>query len=256
MKQPNLNQKDHVDNKTEATVNNELLEIAGLEADAVLKLLKTQSTGLSEGEASSRIKQTGLNEIAREKRQSVLMHLLSNLKNPLVILLAVLAAISYLTGDIRATIIISLMVLLGVVLRFSQELRADHAAEKIKAMVSNKATVIRDSQEKEIPLKMLVPGDIVRLSAGDMTPADVRLLSVKDLFLNQVALTGEALPVEKLAGPAPKDVLNPLEIGNLCFFRLKHRERHRFGCCHPYRRKNSLWFSGSQSSRPTDLDQF
>jgi Mg2+-importing ATPase len=102
-------------------------------------------------------------------------------------------------------------------LRFYQEMRADNAAEKLKAMVSNTATVMRDGKEKEVSLKMLVPGDIVLLAAGDMVPADVRVLSAKDLFLNQASLTGEALPVEKKAAPASADVQNPLDLPNLCF---------------------------------------
>ncbi len=124
-----------------------------------------------------------------------------NLKNPLVLLLMVLGVLSFLTGDLRATVVIFVMVVLGVVLRFFQEMRADTAAQKLKAMVSNTATLVRDGKEAEASLKMLVPGDIVRLAAGDMVPADARVLSAKDLFLNQSALTGEALPVEKKAGP-------------------------------------------------------
>ena len=98
------------------------------------------------------------------------------MKNPLVILLTALGVLSFLTGDQRATVVIFVMVLLGVVLRFVQEMRADHAAEKLQAMVSNTATVVREGKESELSLKMLVPGDIVRLAAGDMVPADVRVL--------------------------------------------------------------------------------
>jgi Mg2+-importing ATPase len=195
----------------------ELLEKARADTDTVLKELGSQLGGLSGAEADSRLKQVGTNEIAREKRQSVLMRLLSNIKNPLVLLLVALGVLSYLTGDLRATAVIFVMVVLGVVLRFFQEMRADNAAEKLKAMVSNKATLVRDGKEEEVPLKMLVPGDIIRLAAGDMVPADVRVLSAKDLFLNQAALTGEALPVEKKAAPATTDVQNPLDLPNLCF---------------------------------------
>jgi len=195
----------------------ELLEKARADSDTVLKELGSQLGGLSGAEADSRLKRVGANEIAREKRQSVLMRLLSNVKNPLVLLLVALGVISYLTGDLRATVVIFVMVVLGVVLRFFQELRADNAAEKLQAMVSNTATLVRDGKEEEVSLKLLVPGDIIRLAAGDMVPADVRVLSSKDLFLNQAALTGEALPVEKKAAPAPADVQNPLELPNLCF---------------------------------------
>jgi Mg2+-importing ATPase len=193
------------------------LEKARADADAVLKELGSQPGGLSEAEAAGRLKQVGTNEIAREKRQSILMRLLSNIRNPLVLLLLALGVLSYLTGDLRAMVVIFVMVILGVVLRFFQEMRADNAAEKLKAMVSNTATLVRDGKEAEVSLKMLVPGDIIRLAAGDMVPADVRVLSAKDLFLNQAALTGEALPVEKKAVPASADVQNPLDLPNLCF---------------------------------------
>jgi len=197
--------------------SDQLLAMARTDTDAVLKELKTQLSGLSTAEAASRSKQYGLNEIAREKRPSALMRLLSNVKNPLVILLVALGVVSFLTGDLRATVVIFVMVLLGVVLRFFQELRADNAAEKLKAMVTTTATVVRDDKDEEVPLKLLVPGDIIRLAAGDMTPADVRVLIAKDLFLNQAALTGESLPVEKKANLAPIDLQNLLELPNICF---------------------------------------
>jgi Mg2+-importing ATPase len=195
----------------------QLLKQARAETDTVLQELGSQLGGLSQAQADSRLKQVGTNEIAREKRQSALMRLLSNIKNPLVLLLTALGVLSYLTGDHRATVVIFVMVLLGVVLRFFQEMRADHAAEKLQAMVSNTATLVRGGKEQEVSLKMLVPGDIIRLGAGDMVPADVRVLSAKDLFLNQMALTGEALPVEKKAAPASADVKNPLELPNIGF---------------------------------------
>ena len=201
----------------EATISTELLAMARADAATVLQELASRLEGLSRAEADVRLKQVGPNEIAREKRPSPLMRLLDNIKNPLVILLVALGVISFLTGDLRAMVVILVMVVLGVVLRFFQEMRADNAAEKLKAMVSNTATVVRGGAEAEIPLKLLAPGDIIHLAAGDMVPADVRLLSAKDLFLNQAALTGEALPVERKAAPAPADVENPLDLPNLCF---------------------------------------
>ncbi len=201
----------------EAIVSDQLLEKARADTATVLKELASQLNGLSQAEADVRVKQIGLNEIAREKRQSAWLRLWDNVKNPLVILLTALGVLSYLTGDLRAMVVIFVMVLLGVVLRFYQEMRADNAAEKLEAMVSNTATVVRDGQEEEVALKMLAPGDIIRLAAGDMVPADVRVLSAKDLFLNQAALTGESLPVERKAAPTPADVQNPLELPNICF---------------------------------------
>ena len=195
----------------------ELLKRARVNVDIVLKQLDSRLVGLSEAEANSRLKQVGPNEIVRQKRQSGLMRLLGNVRNPLVLLLVALGVLSFLTGDHRATVVIFVMVVLGVVLRFFQELRADNAAAKLQAMVGNTATAARDGKDQEVPLKMLVPGDIIRLAAGDMVPADVRVLSAKDLFLNQAALTGEALPVERKASPAAAEIQNPLELSNLCF---------------------------------------
>ena len=201
----------------EAEVSADLLEKSSQSIDTVLLELETRTDGLSQSEADSRLKKYGPNEVAREKRQSGLMRLLSNVKNPLVILLTALGIISFLTGDMRATVVIFIMVLLGVVLRFYQEMRADNAAEKLKAMVSSTATVVRNGKESEVPLKFLVPGDIIRLSAGDLVPGDVRVLLAKDLFLNQSALTGESLPVEKKAASVSGDIQNPLDLPNICF---------------------------------------
>jgi Mg2+-importing ATPase len=195
----------------------QLLEKARAENDVVLTELGSRIDGLSPAEADDRLKEFGPNEIAREKGRSAWMRLLDNFRNPLVLLLVALAVLSYLTGDLRATVVIFVMVLLGVVLRFFQEMRADSAAAKLRAMVSNTATVVRDGKPMEVPLRSLVPGDIIRLAVGDMVPADVRILSAKDLFLNQAALTGEALPVEKKAGPAPAGSENPLDLPNICF---------------------------------------
>jgi Mg2+-importing ATPase len=200
-----------------AGVSTELLEKAHCDAATALAELDSRPAGLSAAEADARLKAVGPNEIAREKRLSGLMRLLNAVKNPLVILLTALGVLSYVTGDVRAMLVIFVMVLLGVVLRFFQEMRADHAAEKLKAMVSSTATVVRDGKDEEAPLKTLVPGDVVRLAAGDMVPADVRVLSAKDLFLNQSALTGEALPIEKKATPETATAGNPLELCNLCF---------------------------------------
>ena len=207
----------HLTGESVAHVSDELLEKARANTETVLREIESRLNGLTQAEADSRLKQYGLNEIARERRQSALMRLLSNIKNPLVLLLTALGVLSYLTGDVRATAVIFVMVILGVVLRFYQEIRADNAAEKLKAMVSNTATLVRDGKEAELPLKMLVPGDIIRLAAGDMVPADVRVLSAKDLFLNQSTLTGESLPVERKADTASVDGQNPLELPNICF---------------------------------------
>jgi P-type Mg2+ transporter len=207
----------HVPGGNGAPDPGQLLEAARADAGTVLTGLVSQAGGLSTQEAVARLKRFGTNEIARGKRQSAATRLLGNIKNPLVLLLVALGVLSFLTGDLRATAVIFVMVVLGVVLRFSQETRADNAAEALRAMVSNTATVVRDGKEAELSPTLLVQGDVVRLAAGDMVPADVRVLSAKDLFLNQATLTGEALPVERKADPAPVGVENPLDLPNLCF---------------------------------------
>jgi Mg2+-importing ATPase len=194
-----------------------LIELARADEAALLQTLHSQSSGLAAADAGARLQQDGPNEIAREKRRPAIVRLLLNVKNPLVVLLSVLAFISFLTGDISGTLVILTMVVLGVALRFVQETRADHAAEKLRAMVRNTATVIRDGRDQEVPLSVVVRGDVVRLAAGDMVPADVRLLTAKDLFVNQAALTGEALPVEKHPGTALADVSNPFDLPNVAF---------------------------------------
>jgi len=198
-------------------VSQRLIDSARLAPEELYRLLESGPNGLTAEEVEDRRRRYGPNEVAREKKRSLPARLLDNVKNPLVILLAVLGTISFLTGDIRATAVIGVMVVLGVVLRFFQELRADNAAEKLRAMVKTTATVLHGGERHEIPLQELVPGDIVYLSAGDMVPADVRILTAKDLFVNQAALTGESMPAEKSAVLPLDSVNNPIEMEDLGF---------------------------------------
>jgi Mg2+-importing ATPase len=183
----------------------------------VLQLLGTSLTGLTEEEAAARLEQYGPNEVGREKHEGWPQRLYIASRNPLVILLTILATLSFATGDFRAGVVMLLMVVLGVSLRFVQETKANTAAAKLKAMISVTATVVRDGQPKEIALQHLVPGDIVKLSAGDMVPGDVRLLSAKDLFLIQATLTGESMPVEKTDACDLRPNVSAIERSNTCF---------------------------------------
>ncbi len=198
-------------------VSEKLTESARLSAEDLYRALETGPNGLTGGEVEARRRRFGTNEVAREKKRSLPARFWGNVKNPLVLLLAALGAISFATGDLRATAIIGIMVVLGVVLRFFQELRADNAAEKLRAMVKTTATIMRGGERREIPLYELVPGDIAFLSAGDMVPADVRILAAKDLYINQAALTGESMPVEKTTALAPPEAANPIEMADLGF---------------------------------------
>jgi P-type Mg2+ transporter len=194
---------------------------ASLTAEQVLSELKTEPGGLSEEEAANRLEQYGPNIVAREQRFTLLNLLLRACLNPLVILLTVLAVISFATAqdtsDYVGGTLMLLMVLLGVSLRFIQEARADAAAAKLKAMIRVTATVVREGKERELALAELVPGDIIKLAAGDMIPADIRLLSCKDLFLTQASLTGESFPVEKFDRTELSVARSPLELCNVCF---------------------------------------
>ena len=200
-----------------------LAEMAKSDPEQVFRSLDTTENGLSEAEAERRAEQYGPNVVAQEERHRRLRILGRACVNPLVILLLLLASMSAIsefyqgTNDYRAATVMLSMVILGVALRFIQESKADNAAAKLKAMISVTATVVRDGQPRELPLGHLVPGDVVRLSAGDMIPADLRIISSKDVFIMQSSLTGESLPVEKFdtkedAGPKPV-----LELKNTCF---------------------------------------
>jgi Mg2+-importing ATPase len=194
-----------------------LVEMARLERAEVFTRMKTSSEGLSEADAEKRLAEAGPNVIASEKHRGWFWRLLTATRNPLVILLIVLATISFATGDAHAGTVMSLMVILGVSLRFVQEARADAAAAKLKAMITVTTAVVRAAKAEEIPLQGLTPGDIVMLCAGDMIPADVRIVSSKDLFVSQATLTGESLPVEKFDARETREGISPLEFSNICF---------------------------------------
>jgi magnesium-transporting ATPase (P-type) len=198
-----------------------LAETGRMEAAEALRKLETAPEGLTEAVAEERLAQAGPNEVASEKRHTWTTRLLHAVRNPLVILLTILAIISFSTAqetsDFVGAWLMVLMVILGLGLRFIQESKADSAAAKLKAMIKVTATVIRDGQPAEVPLQCLVPGDIVKLSAGDMIPADVRIISAKDLFIIQATLTGESLPVEKFDMRETRENIAPLDFANLCF---------------------------------------
>src|SRR5215831_7328851 len=194
-----------------------LAEAAAKSSADVLQMLGSSLAGLTEAEAAERIEKYGPNEVASEEKHSWWRRLYTASRNPLVILLTVLAILSFATADFRAGTVMLLMVILGLSLRFVQETRADNAAAKLKAMISVTATVVRDGEPREIPLNQLVPGDVVKLACGDMIPGDVRLISAKDLFVIQATLTGESLPVEKTDLPDTRDKVSTIERNNLCF---------------------------------------
>jgi len=194
-----------------------LLESASMTPDAVWQRLESRAAGLTTSEAEARLSEHGANAVAVDGRKTLPLLLWHAVINPLVLLLGVLAAISFSTGDARAGIVMSLMILLGVGLRLTQERRADTTAAKLKAMISVTATTLRDGEPQELPIAQLVPGDVVRLAAGDMIPADVRITAAKDLFVIQGSLTGESFPVEKFEVDEGPSARSPIERANLAF---------------------------------------
>ena len=202
-------------------VPSRLTEAGRGDAGEAVRLLETAPEGLTEAVAAERLEQIGPNEVSQEKRHAWPSRLWHAVRNPLVILLTVLAIISFATAeemsDYLGAWLMVAMVILGVGLRFIQESKADSAAAKLKAMIKVTATVVREGKAGEVPLQCLVPGDVVKLSAGDMIPADVRILSAKDLFIIQATLTGESLPVEKFDVKETRENISPLEFTDLCF---------------------------------------
>jgi Mg2+-importing ATPase len=198
-------------------ISSAVLDAAGKGGDALLQSLHTAPEGLTQAEAEARARTAGPNEVAQERRRGWFMRLLIILRNPLVILLAALSSISFATGDARAGTVMACMVVLSATLRFVQEARADSAAAKLKAMIHVTANVFRDGKALEMPLRDLVPGDIINLNAGDMIPGDVRVLSAKDLFVSQGTLTGESYPVEKFQDLDTKPSNSPIDLKNICF---------------------------------------
>jgi Mg2+-importing ATPase len=192
-------------------------EAASGTCEAALLRSESTITGLTEADAQERLEKYGPNEIAAHRPESWALRLWHALRNPLVVLLGALAVVSLATGDARAATVMVLMIILGVALRFVQESRASTAAEALRAMIKVTATVLRDGARREVPLREVVPGDVIVLTAGDMIPGDVRLLTAKDLFVIQSALTGESLPSEK--GDFVHGVPDrpPTECPNVCF---------------------------------------
>jgi len=215
--------------------------IHGISAEAVEKLQQAAASetpelfnrygssfsGLDEESVTNKLKQYGLNRIQREKAPSWYKQLLSAFINPFIGILVIIAIVSLILDvwlaapgqkDYKTLFVVSAMIIISVLLRFIQEYRSNVAAEKLKSLVTTTAAVIRKEKGRsEINLEEIVPGDIIHLSAGDMIPADSRVIQSKDLFVNQSVLTGESMPVEKLNHAITNaQNLSPLELNNIC----------------------------------------
>jgi Mg2+-importing ATPase len=187
-----------------------------LPEEELFSLLGSSPGGLTSAQAEAGLARFGHNDISRISKPPVIFQYLGHFKNLLVIILLIAAAISLSVGEITNAAIIVIIVLASVTLNFFQEYKAGNAAELLKQKLVSKATVFRDGIKTELPVTALVPGDVVFLAAGDIVPADARVLDERDFFVNQSALTGEPFPVGKTAGK--EDPAKPLaEAGNSIF---------------------------------------
>jgi Mg2+-importing ATPase len=169
-------------------------------ADRLLLMLRTKLAGLDGDEVRSRLETYGPNDAATVKRTPLWLQFLGRFGNPLIIILLIASAVSAATGDIASFVIIFCIVMLSIIFDFVQEVRAQNAVEALRQSVAVQATVRREGAVVSVPIHELVPGDIVELIAGDLVPADSRLLESRDLYVNEALLTGEPYPAEKRVG--------------------------------------------------------
>lgn len=208
--------------RTDVAEGESILREARQPLEGLMARLDASPQGLTAGQARARLAKAGPNRVVQHEQAGVLKEIYGRAMNPLNGLLLALAAVSLATGDLRAAVVICAMVVLSVGLAFVQEHRSNRAAEKLQAMVKTRATVLRRDRAgagawTEIDIDRIVPGDIVSLAAGDLVPADLRLLSARTLHVNQSALTGESLPVDKAETAPPESLADPFQSPNLCF---------------------------------------
>ena len=177
----------------------------------------SSANGHTAESAEQALRAAGPNTVAAGGRHSIARDLFDRCRNPLVIQLLVIATVCYLTDDIPSTVIVGGMVFLSVFLSYFQEARSSRAVEKLQKLVKTTVTVLRDGKETELPLEEIVPGDVVILAAGSLIPADLRIVSAKDFFVTQSALTGESMPVEKGADANQPAGRAPFDFSNACF---------------------------------------
>ena len=168
-----------------------------LGVDETLKTLNSSSNGLNSSEAQKRLLEHGKNELVEEKKAGPITIFFGQFKDILILILLIAAVAAYFVGDTLDAIVILIVVIINAVVGFIQEYRAEKAMEKLKGLISAEAVVLRDEQEQKVPAVELTLGDIVLLEEGDNVPADLRIIESYDLLVDESAMTGESLPVEK-----------------------------------------------------------
>lgn len=196
----------------------EFIRLCSVPLSQALSEMASRLSGLTSEEAEDKLARFGPNETSQRTRLKPLQDLAKRAKSPLVLQLLVIAAVSGLIGEARATVIVSAMVLLSLGLSFVLDRRSSQAVERLGKRVQSRTLVLRDGVETEVRIAEVVPGDIVVLHAGSIIPADVRLITAKDFFVSESAFTGESMPVEKTATVPPSASTTCLELPNACFF--------------------------------------
>ena len=195
-----------------------LIEISVLSQQEALARLESSAHGLKSEEATRRLNEYGLNELAFAEHLGFWADIFRRLRNPLNIQLLLIAGISGAIGELKSTFIVSAMVVLSVGLSYILDRRSGRAVETLGRRVQSRSIVLRDGQKAEVPISEIVPGDIVLLQAGSIVPADLRLLSAKDFFVSESAFTGESMAVEKSALAETFHGQNATELTNICFY--------------------------------------
>lgn len=185
--------------------------------DDVFRELNSSPAGLSSEEAQARIVRYGPNALQEKKRKLPLMMLLDQFADFMILVLIGAAVVAGVVGDLSDAIVIVVIVILNAVIGFIQEYRAEKAMAALKKMAASAATAIRDGINVSLPASVLVPGDIVVLEAGNVVPADMRLIEAAQLRMDEAALTGESVAVEKHVHPLPGEHLSLGDRRNLVF---------------------------------------
>jgi Mg2+-importing ATPase len=205
-----------------------LREASKKDVKAVYDMVDSSEKGLSQADAEERITKFGFNQVDYDQAPSWFKQLLKSFANPFIFILLAIVVISFAIdvwmaapgeGDFKTVVVVSLMIVISALISFFQEYQSNRAAERLKDMVTTTATVLRKEIGKvEIDMSRLVPGDIIYLSAGDMIPADCRVVQSIDLFISESMLTGESLPVEKWPLSIPEaETKTVIGLNNLCF---------------------------------------
>ncbi|MDR3491137.1 MAG: magnesium-translocating P-type ATPase [Gammaproteobacteria bacterium] len=198
-------------------MNEDLKTLSTLSNEEVLAKLNSSEQGLTSAEAKKRQVQYGFNEVIQKRYRSLILEAISHSTNPLVGILLLAAGVSAFTGNVVNSVIIIIMVVISIGLDYFQTHRSLVAISRLQEKITATANVLRDGNWIELPCRVLVPGDIIRLIAGDMVPADSILIKAKDVHVQQAALTGESMPVEKEAIAARTDQDHPEEALNTVF---------------------------------------